>query len=86
MDLSVGETLEFEDITHLGLTYEIVDKEKFRDSNEMCAICFMHKITHIVTPCGHYVLCDNESCIAVAQLRCPICRRTTNGKAIKVYK
>jgi hypothetical protein len=44
---------------------------------EECVICLEKQATTIVEPCGHVVLCDNETCfgpIINSHKNCPMCR------------
>ena len=41
-----------------------------------CAVCWENAVTHIVTPCGHFCLCDKCS---QGMSKCPMCRGNVQG-------
>jgi hypothetical protein len=52
------------------------------DAPEECVICLDSVVTHLVTPCGHYCLCEGCS----KNLRqCPVCRGDAES-VVRVFK
>ena len=47
-----------------------------------CCVCMSQKRTHVLNPCGHFVLC--EECSQLCNGLCPICK-TQYTAIIKVY-
>lgn len=60
--------------------YDKIEKHIKNVDNEICIICMVNKRNAALTPCGHYLCCNdcaNElfSKYIFARPRCPICRR-----------
>jgi len=58
-------------------------REEQRESR-LCVVCIDHDRTNLVTPCGHFCLC--ESCVnqLPRPIKCPVCRGDAR-EIIKVY-
>jgi serine/threonine protein kinase len=63
-------------------TLEILELDLFstfkeeEDGTAECIICMVSPKTHACVPCGHKVLCEDNTCISMALQagKCPICR------------
>ncbi len=57
------------------------DEQELRDDAASCVICMQRPRSHVLTPCGHWCVCEEDA----KQQRCPICRADV-AAALNVFQ
>ncbi|XP_063237468.1 uncharacterized protein LOC134539398 [Bacillus rossius redtenbacheri] len=66
------------------------DPEPDQRTHMTCKVCLLNPLTHLVYPCGHFVLCENcviglrENQSPFVTLKCPVCRSEC-GDIVRVF-
>jgi hypothetical protein len=53
------------------------DEQEARNDASLCVVCIERPRSHVLTPCGHFCVCEQDAALLAA---CPICRVAIAGK------